>query len=182
VSEFCYYRLARWLGLPAAPVQLISIPEAVRQEAGAWPLGALIWWVNDAVRDNSVWNAYDDPQAMQVVALQYLACARGYETGELHRAGDGTPFSIDNQDALTILRGRPLETDRWATEIVQAWQVSRQNIPASAVGMMRGVWQQVAGINASTFCRDVLYDSPFADRCGPGWPAVQQAARGLCES
>ena len=183
VSEFCFYRLARWLGLPAAPVQLTDIPQAVQAEAGSWSAGALIWWVDDARRDEGVWHAWDDNQAMRLVALERLAFMPGDEEGELHRASDGTPFSIDNQDAFHVLRGnmRAEYRDRLAQDIAQAWQTKRQNIPPTARLVMRAVWQQVADIDTSTFCQQVLYDSPFADRVSNGWPDVQQAARALCQ-
>ena len=124
-------RILHALNLPAAPAQLVPIPDdLLLQEHGGCaqaqdgseedgsttdtPIGTLIHWIAPAESAAWLWHATAEELAARgivpatVVSLQALALwADGMEPGEFMLAGQ-TPFVIDMQDGLFIDSfGRP---------------------------------------------------------------------------
>jgi hypothetical protein len=125
VKEYLWPRIVHALHLPAAPAQLVAIPDALllrefggraRARTGfeddgrttCTPIGTLIHWIALAENAPWLWEATTDELSARgitsavVVQLQTLALwAGGLEPGEFMLAGK-TPFVIDMQDALFI--------------------------------------------------------------------------------
>lgn len=125
VKEYLWPRIVHAVKLPAAPAQLVAIPDALllrafggraRARTGfdddgrttSTPIGALIHWIEPAEDAPRLWKATPedliahgiDPAV--VVQLQTLALwAGGLEPGEFMLAGK-RPFVIDMQDGLFI--------------------------------------------------------------------------------
>lgn len=131
VKEYLWPRIVHSLHLPAAPAQLVPIPDDLLlrgrggyaeaqdgcEEDGRTtdtPIGTLIHWIAPAERAAWLWRAPTEELAARgivpatVVSLQALALwADGIEPGEFMLAGQ-TPFVIDVQDGLFIDSfGRP---------------------------------------------------------------------------
>ena len=131
VKEYLWPRILHALNLPAAPTQLVPIPDdLLLQEHGGCaqaqdgseedgsttdtPIGTLIHWIAPAESAAWLWHATAEELAARgivpatVVSLQALALwADGLEPGEFMLAGQ-TPFVIDMQDGLFIDSfGRP---------------------------------------------------------------------------
>lgn len=131
VKEYLWPRIAHALKLPAAPAQLVPIPDdLLLQEYGGraqsqvgceedgrttgTPIGALIHWIAPAESAAWLWQATSEElddrgiAPATVINLQALAMwAGGVEPGEFMVAGQ-TPFVIDMQDGLFIDSfGRP---------------------------------------------------------------------------
>ena len=131
VKEHLWPRIVHSLDLPAAPAQLVPIPDDLllqqyggcAQEQGddeedgrttGTPIGTLIHWIAPAERAAWLWHATSEELSARdiapttVVSLQALAIwACGTEPGEFMLAGQ-TPFVIDMQDGLFIdSLGRP---------------------------------------------------------------------------
>lgn len=123
VKEYLWPRIVHALQLPAAPAQLVPIPDhlLLREYGGGadahnlddgrttgTPIGTLIHWIAPAERAAWLWQAPAEELDARgiapatVVSLQALALwAGGLEPGEFLLAGQ-TPFVIDMQDGLFI--------------------------------------------------------------------------------
>jgi len=123
VAEYLWPRIVHALKLPAAPPQLVAIPDALllqefggraRRRAGSeddgrmtcTPTGTLIHWIEPAENAPGLWAADSEELVAHgiastvVVQLQTLALwAGGLEPGEFMLAGR-TPFVVDMQDGL----------------------------------------------------------------------------------
>jgi len=125
VKEYLWPRVVHALKLPAAPAQLVPIPDTLllrefggraRTRAGfeddgrttCTPIGTLIYWIEPAENAPWLWKATSEELSAHgiapacVIGLQVLALwAGGLEPGEFMLAGQ-TPFVIDMQDGLFI--------------------------------------------------------------------------------
>lgn len=131
VKEYLWPRIVHALKLPAAPAQLVNLPDhlLLREFGGRasahglddgrttyTPIGAMIHWIAPVEAAPWLWNSAAEGLTIrgiapaEVVSLQTLALwASGEEPGEFLLAGV-TPFVIDMQDGLFIDSfGKPLD-------------------------------------------------------------------------
>ncbi|HIE37912.1 MAG TPA: hypothetical protein EYP77_02400 [Anaerolineae bacterium] len=168
VGEILFYRLARYLGLPAPPVQILLVHEG--KGAG------LIWWVESEPAP-TLWGSWEDPL---VVRLQALAAASGgVEIPEFRRrTTDGVPFLVDNQYAFpSVSRGW---TD--ASFAIWGWIDRLAKAPAEAKGWIVEVWQALSDMStpevAALFAPEAREMSQMIEK---GWPAVRERIANLMD-
>lgn len=106
VKELTWSRLARLVGLPAAPAQLI-----MPRRSSSAGLGVIIWLVESGPAD-WLWTATTPELQAKGVAVKtvsrlkafvlWTSAAGANEIGEFRLASDGMPFVVDHQDSLFI--------------------------------------------------------------------------------
>jgi len=209
VGEYVFYRLARWLGLPSAPVQIVEVPPEIptRWEWERANLetpdasmshivelleqmnvevrshrraGALIWWI-DSADDGSLWSGWDDPRAVGLIAL--AAAGESVESPEFRRAAvDGTPFLVDNQYAFREFWLPESGVSRIA---VERWAERVRAVPKAALDVVRTTWQRLAELETRE-CMRIMGIVPIeglsAEAIHRGWSVTQQRARALVEA
>lgn len=119
-AEFCWSRLARMAGLPAAPVQLLHFSrQFLNKHHFSIPVGTLIWWIPSK---NSEWlwrcksdfiqqEGINEATVAKLKAFALWANPAGGEVGEFMLSTEKTPFLIDHQDAFFLVRENHFQID-----------------------------------------------------------------------
>ena len=212
VSEYAFYQLAHWLGLPAAPVQIIEVPPDIptrwewsqqvdkidrgSMDASELEIIEMIDLMNAEVRNRPragalIWwiestadeGLWSDWDDPRTAGLIALAAAaESVESHEFHRTADGIPFLVDNQYAFRELR-EPRSTA--STSATEWWAERIKAAPKTAQNVVRATWQRLADLDIMG-CMQIMGMVPIKDMYGnavcSGWPVTRQRARDLIQA
>ncbi len=186
IAEFVFYRFARWLGLPAPPVQFIIVPGSVpsrldwERDVYAHDITPEVDAILSALEQEGkeirygnrrtgalIWwidGALPAPELWKArddpTAMSLVALnvvGHGIEMGEFHVAPDGTPFFVDNQYLFNSL-STPFTRPHDYGFALAHWSEFARSLPEVSRQAMRSVWDRLASLDGNA-CATVILGS-----------------------